>query len=405
MSWQDRLQGAAYTSPSGQRIPFDYEDVGHTVDKKTTGFTFPDADGTYVQDNGRTGRQFPLRVFFWGNDYDLAAAAFVEILLERGAGTLEHPIYGTHTVIPFGSITRRDDLKTAANQAVIEVTFWETIGVAYPTGQIDPGAAVLSAVQRYNDAVAQATADGLSTGTASERASLRSRYTSRLESARAALTRVADAQADVSRQFDSVYRSISLGIETLVGDPLTLAFQTTVLLDAPARARAAISDRLAAYRALADSIFSGRGASVNDLRVDDLYGSTAVTGSVVSVVNNQFSTKTEALSAATEILSQLDSATVWRDAEFARIGVVDTGEPYQQLQDAVALAAGFLVEISFSLKQERRIVLDRARTIVDLCAELYGTIDSQLDFLINSNQLTGSEILELPRGREIVYYT
>ena len=31
-------------------------------------------------------------------------------------------------------------------------------------------------------------------------------------------------------------------------------------------------------------------------------------------------------------------------------------------------------------------------------------IDENLDFLINSNNLTGSEILELPRGREVVYY-
>ena len=55
-------------------------------------------------------------------------------------------------------------------------------------------------------------------------------------------------------------------------------------------------------------------------------------------------------------------------------------------------------------KLRRRVVLDRNRTIIDLAAELYGSVDDQLDFLINSNNLTGSEILELPRGREIVYY-
>jgi len=60
--------------------------------------------------------------------------------------------------------------------------------------------------------------------------------------------------------------------------------------------------------------------------------------------------------------------------------------------------------LSFSLKQERSIVLDRARTIVDISAELYGEVDAQLDFLINSNNLSGSEILEVPKGREIVYY-
>jgi len=70
----------------------------------------------------------------------------------------------------------------------------------------------------------------------------------------------------------------------------------------------------------------------------------------------------------------------------------------------VALTAGFLVEISFNLKQERRIILTRNRSIIDLVAELYGTVDDQLDFLISSNDLSGSEILEVPKGREIVYY-
>jgi hypothetical protein len=129
-----------------------------------------------------------------------------------------------------------------------------------------------------------------------------------------------------------------------------------------------------------------------------------VTGSVVSVINNQFSTKTDALSAAVAVLDQLDGVTQWRDANFAALLEIDTGGAYQKLQEAVALTAGFLVEISFTLKQERRVILTRDRTIIDLVAEFYGEVDDRLDFFIDSNSLTGSEILEVPRGREIVYY-
>jgi len=48
--------------------------------------------------------------------------------------------------------------------------------------------------------------------------------------------------------------------------------------------------------------------------------------------------------------------------------------------------------------------LSRDRTIIDLVGELYGNIDDELDFFINSNNLSGNEILELPKGKEIVYY-
>jgi prophage DNA circulation protein len=413
MAWTDRLNAAAYTSPGGTRQTFEYEDVRRSVEKKTTAFDFPDADGTYIQDLGNTGRQYPLRLFFWGPDYDLAAASFESLLLERGPGRLEHPAYGTVDVVPFGTITRRDDLKTAANQAVLEVTFWETIGIIYPTGQTDPGSSVLSAVDAYNAALSEQTAGALDLSAPSSLVSFKNTYDGLLSAAAGGLQAVADTQDGVRRQFDAINESINRGIDTLVSTPLDLVFQTTLLIQAPARSASAISARLSAYGDLASSLLSGDGAVVsggdntrdaNTFYARDVFASSYVSGSVVSAVNARFETKAEAILAAEAILTQLSNVETWREANYAALAAIDTGGAYQKLQEAVALTAGFLVDISFSLKQERAVVLDRARTIVDLSAELYGSVDDQLDFLISSNSLTGSEILELPEGRRIVYY-
>lgn len=84
--------------------------------------------------------------------------------------------------------------------------------------------------------------------------------------------------------------------------------------------------------------------------------------------------------------------------------LVDTGESYAALQNAGALASGYLVEYSFSLIQERRLVLGRSRTIVDLAGQIYGSVDDRLNQLIDINGFTGDEIVEVPRGREVVYY-
>lgn len=413
MPWNDRIREAAYTSPGGIRLTFDFENVSEAVEKKTTGFDFPDADGTFVQDLGHTGRRYPLRVIFWGDDYDLEAEAFIAILLERGIGKLDHPIYGSRDVIPFGRITRRDDLKTAANQAILEVTFWETIDLLFPAAQTDPGSAVLFAVDEFNAAISAEFEAVISLGNATERATFKNEYLALLDTTQSGLQAIADVQDDVRTQFNAIVDSVNQGIDILVSEPLTLAFQTTQLIQSPARALAAIGARLTAYGDLANAIISGDGAVVspgldsknsNKFHTNDLYASTYVTGSVVSAVNTQFVTKTDALLSAEIILDQLSDVTDWRDDNFESLGEIDTGGSYQQLQEAVALAAGFLVEISFSLKQERSIVLDRSRTIIDLAAELYGSVDDQLDFLIKTNNLSGSEILELPKGREIVYY-
>lgn len=414
MGWEDRIREAAYTSPSGNRLVFLYENVTKAFDKKTSAFNFPDVEGTFIQDNGRTGRRLPLRIFFSGDDYDLDAIQFEEGLAEKGVGKLEHPIYGSIDVVPFGSIGRRDDLKTAANQAIFEVVFWETLDILFPTNQVDPGSVVLEAVDEYNTAKSEQLNEDIDLGTAIEEATFENQYITILNTAKTLLQDVADAQDDVKKAFNAIFDSITLGIDVLISDPLTLAFQTAIFLQAPSRAVTSIRTRLDAYTSLATGIISATGSirspssdsqNANAFQNDDLFVSTAVTGAITSVVNNQFETRPDALAAAEEILDLADQVTVWRDANYLSLEEIDTGGSYQKFQEAVALTAGFLVEISFSLKQERFIILDRARTIIDLVAELYGTVeDEDIDFLILSNDLTGSEILELPKGKTVVYY-
>ena len=409
MSWIDRIREAAYTSPGETRTVFAYEDVSREVDKKTTAFDFPDANGTYVQDLGHTGRRFPLRVIFYGENHDTDADAFELTLLEIGTGILEHPRYGTIDVVPFGSIKQRDDLKTAANQTIIELEFWQTIGLVYPTATVAPASAVIAAVEEYNTATAESFEAALDLDSALDAVTFKNEYLAVLDGATVALQAIADTTDAVRQRFDAINASINNSIDLLIAQPLTLAFQTVQLIQAPALAVAAISARLEAYRNLADSLIAGDDATYNvgednAFQTADLYASTYVSAAVLSTVNTQFDTKRDAIDAADFLLELFGDVAAWRDNSYNDLGAIDTGQSYQQLQEAIAVAAGFLVEISFSLKQERRIVLTSPRTIIDLTAELYGAVDSELDFFITSNDLSGSEILEIPKGREIVYY-
>ena len=312
MTWRDRIQEAAYTSPSGVRTVFLYENVARTVEKRTTAFDFPDADGTYVQDMGASGKRYPFRVIFSGDNYDLLATVFEETLIERGTGRLEHPLYGQVDVVPTGAITRRDDLKTAANQAIIEVAFWETIDLIYPSGLDDPISAVEAALAAYNLAMAEQFENGIDLGSVGAQESFKPGYTSLLDSAAAGMRAVADTQASVSAQFSAVTDSIGNGLDVLVGEPLTLAFQTLIMLQAPARALSLFQDRLDGYRNLLDSLIDGPGGAValattaNDFIRDDLFSSSYVSGGAVAAINNDFETRPDAINTAVELLDQLD---------------------------------------------------------------------------------------------------
>ena len=413
MTWQDRVRQAAYTSPSGNRVVFRYENVSYTITRKGSAFDFPDANGTYIQDLGLTGRRLPFRIIFWGDNYDLNAANFESALGERGIGKLEHPLYGTRNVIPLGDISRRDDLKTAANQAIFTLTFWDTIGVIYPLAQGDPSSGVLGAVDSFNAGASQQFSDSAALDSSLEQAHGKNTFLALLDSVEGALSDIAEASDASNSLFTSVNDSIRRGIDLLIAKPLALAFQFMISAQAPARALTSIQARLDAYQNLLDSLTTGDDSvaspgldstNANDFFSKSLLSGGYVSGSVLSVVNNEFETRQDALDAAEALLAQSAQLTDWNDANYASLGVLDTGEAYQQLQEAVAIAVGFLTDISFDLKQERTLVLDRDRTIIDLVAELYGSVDDQLDFFINSNSLTGSEILELPKGRTVRYY-
>ncbi len=411
MAWDDRLRKAQYESPTGTVLTFDYEDVGYEFTKNGAVYDFPDEAGSFVQDLGRSDRRIPLRIIVWGENYDFAAEDWMDALGEPGMGRLSHPMYGVIDVIPFGPISRRDNLKTEANQATIEVTFFETIGAIFPALQLDPALGVVTAVDEYNKAASDQLKQNTNLETTPEQSQLKGPFQLLLDSVDAELGAIADSDAAVKSQFEAVRDSINASIDTLIGDPLTLAFQSSILIQAPSRALTSIAARLDAYGNLlqsvtAQSFTTGLGsAESNKFHSANLFAMTYVTGSVLSSLNNQFQTKTDAISAADVILSQMDNLVVWRDDQFEALGEIDTGEAYQQLLEAVGLAAGFLVEISFTLKQERVFTLTVARNFLELCAELYGGVDDDaLNFFIDSNALSGSEIIEIPIGRDIVYY-
>lgn len=418
MTWRDRLRPeAAFTSASGQRLVFKYEDVEELAAARGTVFEYPDVSGAYVQRSGQGPRRYPIRAFFSGSDCDLLGDAFFEMVLEDGVGRLEHPRYGAHDVVALGEVAKRDDLKSAANQTVVEVTFWKTLGSAFPEPGVDVPSLLAASLDSFNVAASGRFGTATSLSSTVARVNMRASSLNALAKVRGSLRSVASASSSTLRTFDGISSSINQGIDALVAQPVSLALQFSRLVQTPGRALASIQARLEGYANLIDSLFrlspegdSGVGGleTLEDTRnrfaLSDHLALSAVSGSALSCAENQFSTRPQAIAAAEELLRQLDLVIAWRDERADDLSVIDTGESFQAIQELVSLTAGYLIQVSFSLLPERALVTDRARTMIDLCAELYGSIDDRLDFFIDSNDLSGDEILEIPAGRRLVYY-
>jgi hypothetical protein len=440
-SWRDRVKPAAYTSPvTGTRVPFMFEDVSRNFDVRGTVFDFPGVADSYVQQTGYSSRKYPMICYFTGKNCDLLAGGFEAALMEPGLGRLEHPLYGTISVLPFGTVERNDPLKTASNQSVVTVTFWTSIPAIYPDDSSAGAGDIEGALDLFNAAVAAQFLSNTSLLTSLRRQAAIGTIKGLLKTVKGALGKVSDSVASVRNELGNGLATINGGLDTLIGGPLLLAQQISNLIQFPGRALTGLSSRLDAYALLATDIFGSSAGSparalsstavlldhqakvANDFHIASLFAMNAVAGSVTSVVAQPitatangltpvFGNRTQVLSAAATVLEQMAALMEWRDAGFAAVAnvddqaqAIDTGEAYAALLNAVARTAGYLIEASFSALPERALVIDRPRTIVDVCAQVYKKVDSKIDLFVATNDFTGDELLELPAGRRVVFY-
>ena len=394
MSWSDRTLEAAYTSPSGTRLPFIYTDLSQASSKKAIAFEFPNMDGTYIQDLGISGRSVPLECIFTGDDCDLNADDFMSALSETGVGSLEHPVYGVISVVPFGEIKRLDPRVKGANNVTISVVFRETIVLEEAP---DATSTIDAKLSEWQNAYADQFERTTPVATELERKSLADSITGAVKSVRSALTPLYDSFEDIQRGYSAIEQSLLQGLDVLVGEPLILANQVAILVQAPARSSASAFTKLRGYSNLITSLLSSK----ESFSGTDVNLASSVAGQVRASLSTDFSTQREAVEYATLMLTDFQRYNDWREGQAEQDPDPD---PYNALQEVVSLAAKRLIEQGFSLKKEVSLVLTEDRALLDLEYELYKTIDVNTNDLINANGLYGENIIIVPSGKRIVYY-
>ncbi len=424
MTWEDRLLSkGVYTSPSGARFEFDYEDLARSTSKRTASFEFARFNGTYVQSNGHGGREYPMKCIFSGPDCDTEAEAFENAVLEDGQGRLEHPLYGTFGAVPTGTVDRADKVLSSANEAIVEVTFVDALGTVYPASGEDAGLLIVAGLDIYTEAASEQFADQVDVTTVAAREGLKDQVQRQLDALSLAMAPALAQKPIAQRQFQDALDTVGRSLDTLTTTPAALAAAVMGAIASPALAGAAVADVLAGYMTVAAGAQTQAGASPADyvpeggaipqsaivtagnaFQAGRLFASGALAAYSRAAAAGTYAARPQAISAATALLQGMDEYVAWSDAGYPVLGQIDTGANYQALLDVVSMTAGFLVQTSFMLAAERRLTLARPRTLLDLAAELYGQVDEQLDRMIDDNDFTGDEILLIPTGTTVVYY-
>lgn len=415
MAWQDRLTTATYTAPSGREFTLQYEDVSRTLKKKTSVFEFVSSNDVYVQDNFVGAKSYPITVYFSGEDHDLQANDFFEGLSEQGAGQLQHPIYGLLTVNAVGDVEQVDRLKTGANQSAFTLTFVETITELYPSAQTNTKEASEAASEGMDAAKSGEFADGINLDTVSEEQSLINEFNDFVGAYSEGLQPLGAGIADAERFLNDVSNSITNGIDTLIGTPLTLAFQATQLVKSVTNTANLIDDKLDAYGNLLDGIISPdntvtvptyNSVGQNSVQTKDLFAASNVSAIADSITATDFETREDALSAATSLQNSFFNYMEWKERNYVSVGIEDEGNGYEALLSQVTLTVSDAIKSAATLQRIRNVVIDRDMLVLDFAYQYFGTTEpATVERVILLNNLDNSDIWCLPKGKLMKYIT
>lgn len=453
MAWTEEIGEAAYTSPGGTRMAFNYSaQVERTTPLKTAESVFPDVDGAEIQSLGLGGRTFPMTAIFSGADCFKDADAFEELLCERGYGQLEHPIYGKHAVVPTGEISRSDDLVDGLNESRVKVTFSETLtDKAFPESTVAAEDSLDAAIDGYEEAAVEEFADIIETGDINDAIQLQSTLKTQIDTLFKGISKITQAAGKaaqwIQQKVDGFKTELSRwtgAVDELAGNALNIAtviiktarLPSELAIGAMAKIEGyssiindiinnvkkdpfgakAIANQYAATSVMLGALVASMGYGVAKTASESAKGGGSSAGGAASSGGGNASGESEGsaggfvsraavLSAAEAVAEQFEIYKEYMDAQTAKDAFVDTGAAYAALLDTVINAVQVMQSAAFDLPLARTVRLSRDRQVIELLTEFYGADGFlRLDQFITDNHLTADEIVIIPMGREVTYY-
>lgn len=442
MAWTEEISEAAYTSPSGKRLVFNYEpSVEKTTSLKTSENVFPDLDGAEIQSLGLGGKKFPMTAIFSGEDCLKDADEFESLLCERGYGELEHPVYGKHTVVPTGDISRSDNLVSGANESRVKITFSETISDrTFPDSDISAVDALDEAMESYEEAAVSSFLETVATDTIEDEIQLQNTLKTQSDTLFKGVEKIAEKTDDLQEKqemlqdlqnmknsvssWTSKIDTISPNLENIARTIIQAArLPSKMIIGALAKIEAyasiikdlinnvkkdpvglnAIANQFAATSSMVGALVASLGFGAAYTAFLSSVSSSA-SGSSKSLAGG-FKSRADVLSIASSIRSYFEEYISYMDSQTDKNAFVDTGDAYSALLETVVSAIQVLEAVSFNLASARTLTLSEDRQLLELLTELYGKDGfGRMDEFITDNALNANELVLIPMGREVRYY-
>lgn len=407
MSWIEQVQrGITITTGDGESYQPSYLNASFQTEYQTSVFEFIGVDGSLVKKTTKIGTRYNLEIYFQGADHLDVVKKFIRSCSDKRAWTVDHPLYDILTVqVP--SLNCDDAFYDPSK---ITGTMIETIKdgeeniFLIPIDQIEP--LFFEANEKYVNSLTATV----------QPADITQLNNDNNGAYRRGVPVLPQGLPEQFEQFTNIFNTASTYIDTATATPLLMMRAVMGVITAPSQFLISAQTRV---KLLQDTMDSLRANILGFITVSSKQLFQNKSGACMGALCVATGTPLGADYAnATTILEVIDILSARRAQYIADLDSLQSdngGNTTSFIPDASALIAvndlvnvtiAALYSLSLSARSERSIVCETETNWIVLAHRLYGldNTDVNINSLIDQNQSTREEYLQLEKGRRVVYY-
>jgi len=388
MNWLERINTIPYEIITGDTISYfpKWKNAVKNINFNHEGFDFINVAGTNVSRKKVQGAKYPIEFFFDSEDHVERARSFENSASNPRPWTIIHPIFGEITCEPLALSFD----STKYNVTRVTGVVWETLNREFPVEKESVSQAVIISKGRIDEAAVlnfeQPLPENINTAAATvDIFSINyEKLAGTNEEAIALKQLVSNASSSAQELIQKPIRYIS-SVQALINFPFA---STIPILSKLVELDNSIGELIGTIKSLTDySNFEATSASLV---------SVACSSSVVA----EFSNKSDVLTVIDfikGIYSQILNV-------FESSGVNQNQDTSLLLDQIIFETIGNLLEIALDAPQERSIILEKDSNPIILANRFYGSGDDSLDRFISENKIPIGEMLQIKKGRSLIWY-
>ena len=407
MSWTEKLKnGLEITTGDGKKWFPLYKLNPKSTDFNVSEFEFPNIAGTLVKRSLVKGTRFKLEFYFQGEDHLDQSQAFEQSAKDKRPFVILHPFFGKMTVQP----TALEYDPTGLNITKITGDFVETISDEYPRILEDPKNKIAFDFENTQTAVIDSFVANVQP-TSSDAVIIKNNndniYSLGAESVKS---------GDQANEYFQVYKKANSAVTKLAADTSTAANLIISLYVSPSLFVDGVRNRLNLLFSQLDSISTDieNLTTFNEKTIFEMSGAAIISSMINTTINpdeTDFQNSNEVFETISMVLNSWDSylnnlQSLQTETNDEINSYIPDFDSMNELIGLVNYGTANLLNIALNAKSERSIILDCDSNAILLAHRFYGLDegDAILNRFINENQLSKNELIEIKKGKKIIYY-